>query len=388
MGGTPATGADCDTPNTAKCVACESGYQLYNNNCASCSDEYYKDGDQCLKRECTCENGTPATGADCDAPNTAKCASCSDEYYKDGDQCLKRECACNNGDPATDADCTRHLERCVACESGYQLYNNNCASCSDEYYKDGDQCVKRECTCENGTPATDSDCTKNLERCVACESSHYLKDKKCKQNECTCENGTPFTDAFCYPNGKHLCERCDDDYYLAVASTEEELRNTPDRFWKCYALTQCSGSQRQLTPPAINRDRVCGIQVTYDTALDNTYELCNDDTSHKIVVNKQGSEHNVWEVGGSFIYADLNSYNITDTENQLAAAKGKAREFYCSAHRNSRFTVYCRGEDGACPDGYEEQGLKCVMSDNKLLQNICGGDDDYYAALLLSTVTC
>ena len=127
------------------------------------------------------------------------------------------------------------------------------------------------------------------------------------------------------------------------------------------------------------------LLITYSISLENTYELCEGDTTKYIEVLKNGYFHNVYEVGVvAAVYEALSREDVPDTERKLSAPQGTAREFYCSYHPKNRFTVYCRKGDGSCPDGYEETSDgKCAMSDARLLQNLqCKGDHllSYYAS--------
>ena len=112
--GTVATGSDCDVHNSNVCTECDTGYTL---------DGYRN----CEPNQCTCENGTAATGSDCDVHNSYVCSICDAGYHIDGNHCEPNQCTCENGTAATGSDCNVDASNiCSVCDAGYTLLNGVC----------------------------------------------------------------------------------------------------------------------------------------------------------------------------------------------------------------------------------------------------------------------
>ena len=237
VGGTGATGSSCPTHNTAKCVACNTGY--------------YPNGDACEAYTCTCSGGTGATGIDCPTHNTAKCVSCTGYRYLSNGECLDwsapcswyseyestsptntqnrvcatKVCTCDDGTGATGIDCPTHdaLE-CTSCKEGYHL---------TPWFQDSTVCFKNLCTCSGGTGAEGTDCpTWAAAKCVSCSGSRYLSNGECLDWSAPCSSSQ----------------------YESTSPT-----NTTNRV--CSPLTTCSSSQYESTSPTNTQDRVCATKV-------------------------------------------------------------------------------------------------------------------------------
>ena len=111
-GGTGATGTECPTHNTPKCVSCTGDRYLSNGACPDwsvCSEGEFESTSPtntrnrvCTKKVCTCSGGTGAEGAECPTHNTARCAkddSVERQDADDGNDMLPSSPVLNNDDP-------------------------------------------------------------------------------------------------------------------------------------------------------------------------------------------------------------------------------------------------------------------------------------------------
>merc|ERR1719440_204755 len=139
--------------------------------------------------ECICPGGTPFKF--CTEVNETKCRSCDDAHYLDKttNTCLPRECTCNGGMGAEGAECKLNRKRepreqCTACDWPYILDADtllckkpNLTKCElDEECLSGDCSLsqgqtKKRCQCQTGcayTKGTAVDATNvhSQEECV------------------------------------------------------------------------------------------------------------------------------------------------------------------------------------------------------------------------------
>lgn len=114
--------------------------------------------------QCTCNNGTAATGSSCIA-NTEKCSVCSPGFYlTKAATCVAYKCTCSFGVAATGSDCTGNQQQCIRCNSGYYLNSQQvCAETS-------------LCTCSNGKAST-MNCQGQPEKCSYCMPGFQLSRK-------------------------------------------------------------------------------------------------------------------------------------------------------------------------------------------------------------------
>ena len=66
------------------------------NKCSDCNDGYFLDGAACTLKQCSCTNGSGATGTDCESNGAQKCSGCDNGYYLDGAACTMKQCSCTN----------------------------------------------------------------------------------------------------------------------------------------------------------------------------------------------------------------------------------------------------------------------------------------------------
>ena len=114
-----------------------------------------------MEKTCTCNNGDPAIGIDCDINGKEVCTRCDEGYYLDNGICKENICECGNGVPARGAQCPEHgQEKCIICRNGYYLdTDGSCKLCGEGKYIDSDGiCVQNECKCTNGEAKSGSKC--------------------------------------------------------------------------------------------------------------------------------------------------------------------------------------------------------------------------------------
>lgn len=202
--GDGATGADCPTHDDAKCASCDAGYHLLN--------------DQCAANQCTCTNGTGASGADCPADDDAKCASCDAGYHLDGTACVSNQCTCSYGTGTIGAECDIHgTEDCASCSGAAVLTtgSSNTCTCGAGAHDDEGVCTENQCTCADGTGATGADCPADGDpACASCDIGYHLNGTTCLENVCICTNGTGATGVQCSAHDNAVCASCDAGYHL------------------------------------------------------------------------------------------------------------------------------------------------------------------------------
>jgi len=222
--GTHATGTNCTTHHTTKCVSCNAGYYLKDGVCTACETGKHQTnnfftGTSCTQNVCTCVNGTDATGTNCTDHNTAKCVSCNAGYYLVNDICKRNICTCAQGTHVANTDCPSNgEEKCMSCNAGYYLKDDVCTACETGKHQTnnfftGTSCTQNVCTCANGIHASGTDCTSHGgEKCKSCYFGHYLENNVCKKNICTCAQGTHAVGTNCPTNGQEKCVSCNSGY--------------------------------------------------------------------------------------------------------------------------------------------------------------------------------
>ena len=110
-----------------------------------------------------------------------------------------------------------------------------------------------------------------------CDDSEYEVGKfengttQCATKICTCTNGLPAEGANCDQHNAHICEQCNENYFInprnrtcqtLTTCSENEYEFTSggadsDRI--CKALTICSEDEYESQPPSVVTDRVCSI---------------------------------------------------------------------------------------------------------------------------------
>jgi hypothetical protein len=158
-------------------------------------------GNCCKEKECTCEYGTPATGAACTTDGTAKCVKCPAGYGMNGHACEKCT-GTNAANPQFNAKddespCGDH----TPCPPGKNFSYSDIT---------GDVC--NECASNTYSPGGFGSCTPHVEDCnaagktVATPASSSA-DATCGQDkECICDNGTPAIGQTCDMDGVWLAK--------------------------------------------------------------------------------------------------------------------------------------------------------------------------------------
>ena len=163
--------------------------------------------------ECTCANGIPHTGQNCEDHNSEDCSECLGNFYEviqtdidsrfigtqdilaEKTTCLPNKCTCRNGIPVDDDDCILHeSNQCKECNNAYR-FNPETESCENQ------------CRCDNGQGKFGVQCEihQSLD-CLECDQNYYLDEyeslsgasrMKCEPNRCYCENGVEEGEGYC-----------------------------------------------------------------------------------------------------------------------------------------------------------------------------------------------
>ncbi len=251
-GGTGASGNACPTHDTAHCASCTGSRYLNDGACPAwtvCTSAQYETTSPttsrnrvCTTKQCTCSGGTGATGKSCPNNGNAKCILCNRGFYLSNNQCL--ECSplsnclgttsCSTG-PTTDRTCDISCEdncadcadvnTCTACSSNYFLKSSDCVTsdnCGAGFFadtsKDPDSCT----ACENNCDTCSDSAT-----CTACSSNYFLKSSDCVTSG-NCGAGF-FADTSADPDActacENNCDTCSDGTTCTACSSNYFLEN-------------------------------------------------------------------------------------------------------------------------------------------------------------------
>ncbi len=113
-----------------------------------------------------CTNGTPST-AKVFFANTEKCVSCDSGFDLNGEICGGFDPICTNGTPSTTKVFTANTEKCASCNNGFGL--------------DGELCREQfDPICTNGVASMVKLFTANTGKCASCNNYYALKrDETC-----------------------------------------------------------------------------------------------------------------------------------------------------------------------------------------------------------------
>jgi len=82
---------------------------------------------QTMANNCTCTDGSAATGTNCTTDGDEICASCNPGYTLRSNVCEANNCTCTGGSAATGTNCTTDGDEiCASCNPGYTLRANVC----------------------------------------------------------------------------------------------------------------------------------------------------------------------------------------------------------------------------------------------------------------------
>lgn len=236
---------NCQNHLDFSCQSCYSGYTLNSDN-NSCEEDPV----------CTCANGIAATGSDC-LVSEEKCASCYYGFEVVNDICDTIVCQCDNGQPVSDGTCyDSSWNHCQTCNPGFHLKYDN-----PQAYFDGDvaghftsSCEPdKVCSCRFGQAATgDSFVTDGAEICTACHSPGFTLDSnnQCVKKQCACENGSGVNDGTCTDKLIQKCASCIDGFHLELGNAQT-IQGIDSITIICVAdLPECTGA----THPEIHED--------------------------------------------------------------------------------------------------------------------------------------
>ncbi|ELP90452.1 furin, putative [Entamoeba invadens IP1] len=187
----------CATCNkiSGKCITGNPGYELdSNNNCIICKDKEYSLNNTSLCISCPsfCINCIGESGA---------CTSCQsglkDISNGSGNNCIS--CSMNGNCSSCDSNEDESKRKCVECDVGYFLDNNNCYKCSNITSCEKCSTRTKECLACSGSLVS------MVEMCVLCEEGKVKTDVK------KCSNCYELIDncQLCdYNNGNPKCSKC------------------------------------------------------------------------------------------------------------------------------------------------------------------------------------
>jgi hypothetical protein len=175
-----ASGYFNDSAVCSVCNSCDGANQVASTYCAaaadtvcSCDAGYHlaEASGICVENTCTCEHGTPTTGASCPNHDTTLCSTtCDLGYHSDGAEgCAANICTCEGGIEVMGTACAVHDSvNCETCNAGH--YNDGdgaCLACAAGKHLDPGtlicvDCVAGKYTEEEGASA-----------CQFCDSGRY-----------------------------------------------------------------------------------------------------------------------------------------------------------------------------------------------------------------------
>ena len=110
-------------PETQEGCFTSAGNILASHQCR-CTSGNHMYQHECISNTCTCDNGTAATGSDCNPNGSEMCTDCNSGYSLSGGQCLATSCICPNGTPRN-GECLRRdgesTINCDSCNLGYVI---------------------------------------------------------------------------------------------------------------------------------------------------------------------------------------------------------------------------------------------------------------------------
>ncbi|EAR87004.2 H-type lectin domain protein (macronuclear) [Tetrahymena thermophila SB210] len=214
---------DCNA-QIDKCSSCQSGQYFYNSQCFNkqpnqtycSSDNNFYSCKNCLNQLCqSCDN------------SLLKCISCV--YYLFEGNCYKSQPQNTYCDHTTRI-CNQCLNQsCKTCQSNL----STCSSCPNQYYMLLGQCTKeqpdnsycdQEKNCFKCKDQTCQTCDQNLQKCKTCPRQTYLYENQCHQQQpqnsfcqnkseyLTCKNilqsGCNISCGVCYGKNQDQCVSC------------------------------------------------------------------------------------------------------------------------------------------------------------------------------------
>ena len=218
----------CDESNLGNCGSCYDGYYLainYKSYCSYCGSYKIKKChqesnyaiivDECYSDYILIRNSCVEK---CDSKSYwSNCLICNEEYDK-LDQCKQ----CKEGYYLpTNLDnnyCYYCPYNCKSCEGSD--YEPTCTSCYDGYKLSGGKCLK-DCTIGNNylCKSCNSEPGK-IDRCLECNEGYYLPDNNYYQNQCSkCPNNCQKCKGIDYYYVD--CIQCSTGYYLALHEVNE-----------------------------------------------------------------------------------------------------------------------------------------------------------------------
>ena len=231
VNGSGAKFTDCPENGSYKCESCDFGYHL-NEQTKTCDQNVCvcRNGRETVGPACHEHNARVCAADGCDdgfkhvidATNNqlskcldTNCETAGQHFDDDRNECVQNTCTCLNGTPETGTNCDRHQsEECDVCDAGYQ--------------REGFRCSQKQCKCYNGNPVSSIHCSQtNANECSSCDPGYHLLNGAmggtCTLNICRCLNGVETTGTACPTNNEEMCQRCNNGYHLYFAVVNKVL---------------------------------------------------------------------------------------------------------------------------------------------------------------------
>lgn len=185
-----------------QCVSCETGCQQCNpaniTECKTCNYDYVLKDGKCLANQ-NCSQGCSR----CDPANVTACYRCRTGYAMTSkNKCVKCFENCRGSCAFND------IATCTACIPGYNLQDNQCKKCPDNFWSCPSDIQFN--ICEDGYKLWNDACVKicNLP-CLTCSSSDSSKCLTCQPGFNLTSAGQCIFDETCNP----YCEFCPNGYW-------------------------------------------------------------------------------------------------------------------------------------------------------------------------------
>ena len=224
-----------------------------------------------------------------------------------------------------------------------------------------------------------------------CDDSEYEVGKfengttQCATKICTCTNGLPAEGANCDQHNAHICEQCDENYFI----------NPRNR--TCQTLTICDENEYELSSEGVDTDRQCKATTICD---ENEYEsLAPTDSSDRVCAIVRVCEQNEYEAQapGEAQNRVCNPISICTATQWEISGPSDTTDRQCKEHtvcNQTQYEIEAAGpnKDRTCAnltlcseDQYESAAAAPTTDRECLPLTVCGqnqyepgGTKDYY----------
>lgn len=324
---------------------------------------------QCSSDEYELETPDATTDRICSQINT-----CSNTEYESAPASVQSNRICTNLTQCT----ASQFEASEPTETSDRVCDG-LTVCSEDQYESGaplDGIYKSDRVCVDKTD---------------CDDSEYEVGKfengttQCATKICTCTNGLPAEGANCDQHNAHICEQCDENYFI----------NPRNR--TCQTLTTCSEDEYELSSEGVDTDRQCKALTICD---ENEYEsLAPTDSSDRVCAIVRVCEQNEYEAQapGEAQNRVCNPISICTATQWEISGPSDTTDRQCKEHTVCNQTQYeiedagpnkdrtCANLTLCSEDQYESAAAAATTDRECLPLTVCGqnqyepgGTKDYY----------